>query len=132
MRANMAYIYWDACVFLEYFHANPSYIQTLDQILDKIEQDPQQKVVTSVLSLTEIAYVQSEKHRARLAPDFETILNLFWNNRNIIQLIDVNTSIAFQARGFIRQTIPAGYSLKPADAIHLASVQWVGVDEFHT
>jgi hypothetical protein len=32
----------------------------------------------------------------------------------------------------MRQALTQGWSLKPADAIHLASAQWLSVEELHT
>jgi hypothetical protein len=45
----------------------------------------------------------------------------------------VTSEIAKQARAFIRQSIEMGVkTLKPYDAIHLATAEWAGVYEFHT
>jgi predicted nucleic acid-binding protein len=132
MPAKIAYVYWDACVFLDYFNARPDRVKTLDDMLTEIANDTHRKIVTSVLSITETAFVQSEKSGAAPDPAIERKLDNFWNNDQIIELIDIHSILAFQARRYIRQAISEEYSLKAADAIHLASATWVGVDEFHT
>ncbi len=132
MSAKIAYVYWDTCVFLDYFNAHPERIKTLDDMLVKIANDSCRKIVTSVLSLTEIAFVQSEKSKSVSDPETERRLDNFWRDDNIIELVDIHSIIALQARSYIRQANSESYSLKPADAIHLSSAKWVGVTEFHT
>jgi predicted nucleic acid-binding protein len=40
--------------------------------------------------------------------------------------------VAHEARALIRQALPKGWSIKPADAIHLATARRVGATAFHT
>jgi predicted nucleic acid-binding protein len=46
--------------------------------------------------------------------------------------IELHNGIAIQARTLMRQALLQGWSLKPPDAIHLASAQWLEVEEPHT
>jgi predicted nucleic acid-binding protein len=50
----------------------------------------------------------------------------------VIAFIELHDAIAILARNLMRQALTQGWSLKPPDAIHLASAQWLGVEELHT
>jgi predicted nucleic acid-binding protein len=66
--------------------------------------------------------------------DVETENNIdaLWTDRQAVKLIDFHEEIAREARTLIRRAVAAGLSLKPGDAVHLASARSLGVTEFHT
>jgi predicted nucleic acid-binding protein len=52
---------------------------------------------------------------------------------DIAKLVEIDYLVALDARKLIRDArFTYGFSLKPADALHLASCRRLGVDEFHT
>lgn len=126
------YIYCDSCVFLSYFKAEAGRVQTIEQLLEEVQNNPNRKLLTSVISITEVSHVAEEKDRKKLRADFEKELDSFWADSTVLDFIEFHEPMARKARELIRRAISLGYSLKPADAIHLASAKYAGVSEFFT
>ena len=126
------YVYCDANVFLAYFNAEAGRVNTLEQLFEEVQKDSQRKIVTSVVSITEVSHVAEEKHRNRLNSKIYDKLESFWGDMSLIEFIDFNELIARQARDVIRQAISMKFSLRSNDAIHLISAKYVGVNEFFT
>ena len=126
------HIYCDSCVFLAYFQAEAGRIQTLEQLFNEVQNDPNRKLVTSVISITEVTHLAEEKAQQRLNVNLDNDLDEFWADSTLLDFIEFHEPMARNARVLIRQAISLGYSLKPADAIHLASAKYAGVSEFFT
>ena len=60
MPGKVKVIYWDACIFLHYFEQTPEYIGILDALLDDSAENRGIEIITSVLSIVEVAYVAEE------------------------------------------------------------------------
>lgn len=127
-----SYTYCDANVFLAYFNAEPGRIAVLDQLFEEIQRDNQRKIVTSVVSITEVSHVATEKSRNRLDDSVLEALDSFWGDSTLVAFADFSELIARQARDLIRQAISLKYALRTNDAIHLVSAQYVGVSECFT
>jgi predicted nucleic acid-binding protein len=131
-------LYWDTCLFLDFFTANPSRIATLTDIMRAIQADSNSIIYTSVLTITEVSHVTIEKDQQRLDANIVLRLDSFWNDHSLITIVDLNQVIARIARDLRRQAIPQQWTLRPADAIHLATAYWLKhqarrpVDEVHT
>ena len=126
------YVYCDANVFLAYFNAEAGRVETIDQMFEEIQKDSQRKIVTSVVSITEVSHVTEEKNRNRLDKKIYDALESFWGDTSLIEFVDFNELVARQARDLIRQAIGLKYALRTNDAIHLISAKYVGVSEFFT
>lgn len=127
-----SYVYCDANVFLAYFNAEQGRVQTLDQLFEEIQKDSQRKVITSVVSITEVSHVAEERARNRTDQKIHDALENFWGDSSLVEFIDFNELIARQARDLIRRAISLKYVLRTNDAIHLTSAKYVGVSEFFT
>ena len=130
------YVYWDANPFLSYVNEYPGRMPTLDALLDSASSGGI-KIYTSALSQVEVAFAASEQKQRVLEPREEQNIDAFWSAPDVIEVVEYHDGIGRQARALIREAIPKGWSLKPIDAIHLATAQWLvlagfGVDEFHT
>ena len=128
----VSYIYCDSCVFLAYFQAERDRIQILEQLFDEVQIHPEQKLLTSVISITEVSHIAEEKNRKTLNADWKDKLDEFWSDNSLLDFIEFHEPLARKARELIRRAITFGYSLKPADAIHLASAQYAGATEVFT
>src|SRR5215203_1371136 len=94
--------YWDANAFLSYFNEDPARLPTLDAILDEISGNDNDKVVTSVLSKIEVAWVATEKDKRALNPDQEARFDDFWNDSSVVELVDLNDEITHITRSLLR------------------------------
>lgn len=127
-----SYIYCDANVFLAYFNAESGRINILEQLFEEVQKNNQRKIVTSVISITEVSHVAEEKSRHRLKNEVYDALEIFWRDTSLIEFVDFNELMARQARNLIRDAINRRYTLRTNDAIHLVSAKYVGITEFFT
>lgn len=126
-------VYWDACVFQSYIEAIPDRLPILDALLmSAAERRRRIELVTSTVSITEVAYVTIERQRGRPDPAIEQALDELWAQRDLIWRIEYHELIAREARRLIREGLKSGRSIRSHDAIHLASALSLDVVEFHT
>lgn len=124
-------IYWDACVFLSYINGWEDRVPVLDSILGdslsgKID------IFTSVLSLSEVAFAQTEKDQGKTADDILEAIDDLFGDRAVVTLVEFHELTGKRAREYMRRALVRKWSLKPMDAIHLATASREQVDEFHT
>jgi hypothetical protein len=126
-------MYWDSCVFLAYMNNEQDHVPTIDAFLEGVaKSNGKKKIVTSILAKVEVAVAVTEKNTNRLSDDVEEKIDALWADSSVLELIELHDGIATEARTLIRRAVSRGWSLKPADAIHLATAIQVGVFEFHT
>lgn len=129
------YIYCDSCVFLAYFNEEAGRVEVLDQLFEDIRANPSLKLVTSVITITEVAFAANERTQTgnfRLRPDAVGRMEALWNDDLLVRFIEVHQAIARDARDLMRWGVGKGLRLRTADAIHLASARNAGVGEFFT
>ena len=127
-------IYWDSCVIIAYMNADPGRLPTIEEILQKVARsNGQMKLVTFMIAKVEVAFVALEKDERTIDPAVEKRFDAFWDDDSVIELVELHDEIAKLARTLMRQTIASGRrTLKPFDAIHLATAKSIGVTEFQT
>ena len=131
-------VYWDANVFLPYVNEISNRMPVLDALLkDSASTDGAVTLYTAELSRVEVAFGASEQKRQALDPQVEQIIDNLWRNPGPVTLVEHHGKISQEARTLVRNAIIRGWSLKPFDAIHLATAQWLSsvglkVEEFHT
>lgn len=123
--------YWDACVFLAAIIGESGRESAVRSLLELCENG-KIEIYTSLLSVTEVAFAQDEREKQELNPEIENAINELWCPSSPIKIVEFYDTIAISAKQLIREAIPKGFSLKPADAIHLATAKIVGANEFHT
>lgn len=119
-------------MFLSYINAVPGRMQTIDAILDEASNDENAFIFTSTISKVEVAFAASEQSKGKLDPSVENAIDNLWSDQSVVKLVEFHDDIASTARDLLRFSIAQGWSLKPMDAIHLASAKWVRADELHT
>lgn len=129
---KVSYIYCDSNVFLSYFNAQEERVNLLEQLFEKIQTDRQLKLITSVITITEVSHVAEERKRHQLDAKVYDAIEAFWGDNSLIEFVDFSEFMARQARDLIRQAIDQKYVLKPNDAIQLASAKYVGINECFT
>ncbi len=127
-------LYWDSCVFTAYLGKEPARIVVLESLVDEIQQSDGKKIiVSSELSKVEVAFAAYEKVNKQLDVNYEQLLDDFWADDSVVELIEFHAEIAKKARNLVRESIAMGIkTLKPYDAVHLATAQWIQVSEFQT
>jgi predicted nucleic acid-binding protein len=124
-------VYWDANVFTSYPEKTPSRITTLDAIVEEARQE-QILIVTSTLSIAEVAFTVHERPPAVPDPTVLAAIDAMWNDPMIVLVLEFNRVIAEQARDIVRRGVFEDRSLSAADAVHLATAQNRYVTDFHT
>lgn len=127
-----SYLYWDADVFLAYLNEEPGRIVIIESILEDVQNNRNNKIVTSVISKVEVAYIAREKLNQELYSIVEERIDALWNDSSVIEMVDFHDDIAILARSLLREAVNRGWRLKPNDAIHLASAEWAPVTELNT
>lgn len=123
--------YWDTCVFLSAIERVPDRVAVIEKLLDDADER-RIEIFTSTATITEVAFAKFEKDQRALDPDVAARITQFWLPSSPVKLVEFHELIAFAARDLVRLAMPNEWSLKPMDAIHLATARHVGVDAFHT
>ena len=124
-------VYLDACVLLAYVTDEPDRATVVQSILDDARQS-RIEILTSVLSITEVAYVPSGADSG-IAADEDNAIDELWTPASPITLVDISETVARGARQVIRRAKHSpGAGVRSADAIHLASAELHGCDWFFT
>lgn len=114
-------VYWDANNFLSYINEYPERVALLESLLGQSAgSDSQIKIYTSTLSHVEVAFAASEQNNRALDREQERRIGDLWNDPNAVVSVEVHRDVIDRARSLIRESITRGWSLKPADAIHLS------------
>jgi predicted nucleic acid-binding protein len=122
--------YWDSCVFLAWINGEPGRAAVVDSLLRKARTG-ELEIVTSVLSVTEVAFTTSERQGV-LSPPTLSAIEALWDPPSQVKLVEFHRLIAVDARQLIRQATAEGLSLKPPDAIHLCTARRSGSAELLT
>ena len=136
MPDSSSIVYWDSCVLLSYVNEYPERAPILEALLERSSVG-EIELYTSEISRVEVAFAASEQQRRRLDPEAEQRIDSLWADSNVITSVEYHGVIGQIARDLMREAITRGWSLKPLDAIHLATAQWLSntgivVDEFQT
>ena len=128
--------YWDSDVFLSYVNEYPDRITTVETLLENSARGDI-TIYTSTITQVEVAFAASEQKRQALDPKVVQKIDSLWSDPNVVISVEYHGRIGQTARDLMRHAVTRGWSLKPLDAIHLATAQWLSslgieIDEFHT
>ena len=131
-------IYWDSNVFLSYVNELSDRMPVLDVLFETSSRvGGTVNIHTSTLTQVEVAFAASEQTQQVLDPQVEQALNDLWADQEVVVTVEYHIGIGQIAKSLIRDAITRGWSLKPLDAVHLATAQWLSnsglaLEEFHT
>lgn len=123
--------YWDACVFLSAINGNEDRVPIIEAILEDCELG-NVEIYTSMLSIVEVAFAETEKASKILSSEVEENIEALWLPPSPIRLIEIHEFVLRDAKKLMRLAIEKGFSLKPPDAIHLATSQRLEINEINT
>ncbi len=123
--------YWDACVFLAWINGEPDRSAVVDELL-RSARAGDLEIITSVISVTEVAFAAAEKQSGALSPATLAAIDSLWEPPSPIKLVEVHRLIATDARDLMRRAAPDALALKAPDAIHLSTARRTECDEFLT
>jgi predicted nucleic acid-binding protein len=125
-------VYWDSNVVLSYLNGEPDRVPIIEELFKQARAE-EIELLTSSVSRVEIAFVQSEKDSSELDREAEEAIDAFWSPGSPIKTVEFYDLIAEDAKALIRRGIDQGWgSLKPMDAIHVATAQRMEVSEMHS
>jgi predicted nucleic acid-binding protein len=125
-------IYWDSCIFLLYIEGASEWMPILDSLIDRASTTGDIVIVTSTASIVEVAFSTAERSDGMLNDATVAAIDILWSDRSAVQLVEFDQVIAREARRLLRRSIELGRSLKPMDAIHLATAALMQVSDCHT
>jgi predicted nucleic acid-binding protein len=123
--------YWDACVFLAWINKEPERVGVIDALLESATAGTIE-IVTSIFSITEVAFAASEKVAKAVSAAELARIDKLWASPSPVKLAEFHRLIATDARDLMRKATGDGLSLKPPDAIHLSTARRLSCDEFLT
>lgn len=132
MPGSTRRVYWDANLFLAYINGEADRLPILDALIMALRRTNDVEVLTSVLSIAEVAFGQEEQGTAGLDATTLERIDALWHDTSIVKLVDVFPTIAYEARRLKREARARGWSLREPDAIHLATARLMQVSEFLT
>lgn len=119
LNSDLPLVYWDANVPLAYINGEPERTPHIQGLL--LESGKKIQIVTSILSIVEVAAAKVEQDGKELDPVTEERIISLWQDGSPIEIVEFYELIAEDAKALMRAGIPRGWSLKPPDAIHLAT-----------
>ncbi len=120
MKADAPRIYLDANVLLSYVNDAPGRADTIQCLLEDAENH-KFELITSTLSIAEIAYIESGGEPSGVADGLAAIDEL-WTPDSPVKLAEFSRRVAHEARSIIRSARHNETArVRSADAIHLAT-----------
>ena len=131
MPANPRRIYLDANVFLAYISGEDGRAGTVQSVLEEARRG-EIEVITSILSIAEVAYAAHETAQG-LTSDGEAAIDELWKPASPITLVDASEATARDARRIIRKSKTDQVKTPGSvDAVHLATASIHGCDAIFT
>lgn len=124
-------VYVDAPVFISYVNDDPDRVPAIAAVFEDSHHGDL-VLFTSELSIVEVAFDITEQQKQALSPEAEERINSLWLPGSPIRLVEFYRLIGDDARSLIRAAVAKGWSLKPMDAVHLATARRMEAGEFFT
>lgn len=132
MPSKVPRLYWDANVFLSYVNGTPDRLPHIEALFREAEQE-KVEIVTSTVSITEVAYGSVEMDQRALDPEVQEKIEGLWVPASPVNLVEVSVLVVEDARKIMREAIPEGAKVaKPIDAVHLSTAIRMEADVFHS
>lgn len=91
------------------------------------------EIVTSAVSITEVAFGSVERDQNALLPEVQAKINRLWLPSSPVKLAEVSQLVVEDAREIMRDAIAQGKKVaKLMDAIHVSTARRLEADILHT
>jgi predicted nucleic acid-binding protein len=120
MPANAQRAYLDANVFVALIQNEDGRADVVQGVLEDARLDRIQ-VITSVLTVTEVAFAADEIAAGGLSAAGEASIDRLWEPASPIRVVDASMATSRKARELVREAKNRQFTLKPYDAQHLAA-----------
>lgn len=118
---SLCYLDAAAIMFLVDAGEYPERTTAVTEVFEAAERG-EIRLVTSMISVAEVAYADFEKKQKLLDPAIEKKIDKLWHPASPIRLIEVHETIIRKARSILRHAASKGVSMGGAnDMIHVAS-----------
>lgn len=124
-------VYWDSCVFLSYVNGDADRLPDIEGLLEEAKQG-QIEIITSTVSMVEVAFGNAEQTGKALDPDIEAKIYALWLPPSPVRTVDFHPQIGVGAVQLMRNGLLQDWALRPLDAIHLSTAQRWGAKALHT
>lgn len=131
MPADRGGTYLDANVLLAYISDERGRAGVVDQLLARAASG-NLRLFTSTLSIVEVAFGAGEKVDREFEPTVEATIDALWQPGSVITLAEPSVPTLTIARRYVRRAVESGRSVKPLDAVHLATAVAAKVDRLLT
>lgn len=131
MPTDASRLYWDANVMSSYVQDLPDRADVVEELLERASAG-EFTIFTSMMSRVEVAFAEQEHEDAALSQEALDRIDELWTPESPIELVEFFESVALEARDLVRRGRVSDKSLKPADAVHLATAIHLDVGEMHT
>ncbi|GAC1400338.1 MAG: hypothetical protein NVSMB65_18190 [Chloroflexota bacterium] len=129
MLSKVQRVYWDSSVVLAYLGGRETLV--CDALLASARKG-EIELLTSVLSVTEVALVEEEKRQQHPDPAVDEAIAALWADTRAVKLVEYNLLIAREAQALIREALGRAARLTLREAMHLATARRMRADEIHT
>ena len=131
MTADPPRIYLDANVLLSYVNDAPERADVVQSLMEDAE-DGKVHLLTSNLSIAEVAYIASDQEPS-YGTDDEATIDELWTPDSPVKLAEFSRLVAHRARSIIRRARDNETArVRSADAIHLATAEINDCGRFYT
>src|SRR4051812_36839911 len=107
MPSKLPLYYWDSCVLLSGIEGVPDRLPTIEVMLADC-RDEKIEILTSHLSITEVAFAKWEKDGRDLDEKVDTEIEKLWTPESPIKTVEVYELITRAAKQLLRTVIPLG------------------------
>jgi predicted nucleic acid-binding protein len=130
--AELPIFYLDANVLLAYLNGESGRADVVEDLL-ATAADGELRLVSSAVSIVEVAFAAHEKTGGSLDPGVEHRIEALWHPQGPVRLVEAHRSAMLEARSLIRRELADGHGrLTPLDAVHLATAKIVGAERIFT
>ena len=112
--------YWDSSVFLAWINGEKDRADIAGGLLESAQRGDI-AVVTSVLTITEVAFATAERVSGTPSDEILGRIDALWDPPSPVRLAEFHRLVAMQARDLMRGALSNGLRLKPPDAIHMST-----------